>query len=80
MNLFCRLLGHTWVPLADNPKTTWNVDKSGLLLVGTPAGTVKLWEECARCKQRREVAPRRVYPTAAPVPEEEAAESEAQAG
>ena len=23
MNLFCRLLGHTWVPRSDNPKIRW---------------------------------------------------------
>lgn len=57
MNLFCRLLGHTWVPTSETPKTSWNVDKSGLLLVPTPAGEPRFYEQCARCKARREVAP-----------------------
>jgi hypothetical protein len=56
MNLFCRLLGHTWIPVAENPKTNWNTDKDGLTLVGTPAGEVRFFDECARCRQRREVA------------------------
>jgi len=59
MNLFCRLLGHTWVPASETPKTSWNVDKTGLLLVATPAGESRFYELCARCKAEREVAPAR---------------------
>lgn len=55
MNLFCRLLGHTWVPASETPKTSWNVDKTGLLLVPTSAGEPSFYELCARCKERREV-------------------------
>jgi hypothetical protein len=54
MNFFCRVLGHTWVPIADNPKTNWNVDKTGQLLEATPASSVRFYDQCARCKERRE--------------------------
>ena len=57
--LFCRLLGHTWRPAAENHKTAWNVDKSGLLLVPTTAATPRLYDECARCGKRVEIPPRR---------------------
>jgi hypothetical protein len=55
MNFFCRILGHTWVPKAENPKTAWNVDKSGQLLAPRPAGEVRFYDECARCRERRDV-------------------------
>ena len=58
MNLFCRLLGHTWIRTSENPKTSWNVDKSGMLLEATPASEVRFWEECVRCRTRREVLPK----------------------
>ncbi len=53
MNFFCTIFGHTWVHKSETPKTSWNVDKDGLLLFAHPAGDVLLYEECARCKQRR---------------------------
>ena len=52
---FCRVLGHTWVPFSENPKTRWNVDKSGMLLVPTPDGEPRFYELCVRCKERRAV-------------------------
>ena len=27
MNIFCRLLGHTWVHRSDDPKIAWNTTK-----------------------------------------------------
>lgn len=65
MKIFCRLLGHTWRPVADNPKTAWNVDKSGFLLVATPAATPRFYDECARCGMRVEVRSRGAKPGAA---------------
>lgn len=59
MKLFCRLLGHTWVPIADNPKTSWNVDKDGVTLLARQASEIRFWNECARCKEREEVVPAR---------------------
>jgi hypothetical protein len=66
MNFFCRLLGHTWVAVADNPKTNWNAHKDGQMLVATPAGEVRFYDECARCKERREVPSPLASPSAKP--------------
>ena len=55
--LFCLLLGHTWRPVSDNPKTNWNVDKAGHLLLATPADEVRFYHECVRCRERRPVTP-----------------------
>jgi hypothetical protein len=55
MNFFCRLLGHTWVDRAITPKTTWNVDKSGAQLIAKMSGVPERFQECARCKERRDV-------------------------
>jgi hypothetical protein len=54
MNFFCRLLGHTWVDRATTPKTAWNVDKAGVLLVAKMSGRPERYQECLRCKLRRE--------------------------
>jgi hypothetical protein len=55
MNFFCRLLGHTWVPKFDSPRTRWNTGESAQELIGTPGGAPRLYEECARCHQQKEV-------------------------
>lgn len=55
---FCKLLGHTWVPATSNPKTSWNVDKDGILLVGTAAAEVRFFDECVRCHERRPLRPK----------------------
>lgn len=57
MNFFCRLLGHTWVDQFLTPKTTWNVDKAGVVLVARMAGRPERFQQCARCKERREIPP-----------------------
>jgi cytochrome c553 len=66
MNLFCLVLGHTWVPGAENPKTSWNADSSGHVLNATPSASPRFYEECARCHQRRAVAPTQPPGSAAP--------------
>lgn len=60
MNFFCRLFGHTWVHKSDMPKTSWNTDKSNQLLLATPAGEPRFYEECVRCKEQRELPPSRI--------------------
>ena len=57
MNLFCRLLGHTWVPQSDNPKIRWTAAENMSEMQMQTEGTVRLWEQCARCKERREIEP-----------------------
>ena len=54
---FCKLLGHTWVPASSNPKTSWNVDETGQLLIPTPAAVTRFYNACVRCRERREVTP-----------------------
>lgn len=57
MNLFCRLLGHTWVPATSAPEPRWNTTEEGLTLVATvEAAPVRHYEVCRRCGDEREVA------------------------
>jgi len=60
MNIFCTLLGHTWVTSADNPKTAWNTDSDGLLLHARSSAVPTFFEECVRCRRRRPVTPKPV--------------------
>ena len=53
MNFFCRLLGHTWVPKSEDPKIRWSTSKNLSELDQSAVGTVRLWEECARCGETR---------------------------
>lgn len=55
MNFFCRIFGHTWSPTTDNPKISWNTNEDGLVLTARPAGEVRFYDLCLRCKERREV-------------------------
>ncbi len=54
MNFFCRLLGHTWVPKFDSPKTRWNTGESAAELIATPTGKPRLYDECARCRAQQD--------------------------
>ena len=56
---FCIVLGHTWIPVTDTPKTSWNVDKTGHVLQATSDGEVRFFHECVRCRERRPVTPER---------------------
>ncbi len=62
MNFFCRILGHTWSPVTDNPKISWNTNDEGLVLTARPAGEVRFYDECLRCRERREVPVKRRTP------------------
>ena len=55
MNLFCRLLGHTWVPRSDNPKIRWTAAENMSEMQMKAEGEVRLWEACARCGETREL-------------------------
>ncbi|HEV8114052.1 MAG TPA: hypothetical protein VGR31_14870 [Planctomycetota bacterium] len=57
MNLFCRLFGHTWVHQSENPKIRWTAAENMSEMQMQGPGEVRFWEECARCKERREVQP-----------------------
>jgi len=60
MNLFCRLLGHTWIPKTEAPSTRWNTTKDGHTLEASPQESeVRHFQECRRCGERKDEAPRR---------------------
>lgn len=56
MNIFCLLFGHTWIHVAEDPKTRWSCNKAGSLLDATPAGEPRFFEQCRRCGKRRDWA------------------------
>jgi hypothetical protein len=59
MNLFCRLLGHTWVMKADNPKIRWTTDPKTLARLDLEADREPgFYWECARCRERKPVEER----------------------
>lgn len=55
MNFFCRIFGHTWLPLTEAPDPRWNTTKDGVVLEATAEGAVRHFDECRRCRDRREV-------------------------
>lgn len=55
MNFFCRLFGHTWVPRSDNIKIRWTAAENMSEMQMHSEGEVRLWEQCARCSERREI-------------------------
>ena len=61
MNFFCRIFGHTLVPIADSPKISWNTGEDGLVLNAKAAGDTRFFDECARCRERREIVPARRF-------------------
>ena len=63
MNIFCRIFGHTWVAVTDTPKISWNADEAGFVLNATAAGEVRFFDECVRCRERREVVPPKKFAT-----------------
>lgn len=54
MNLFCRLLGHTWVHKTEDPKVSWNTGKDLLQLHQTTEGEIRFYLECHRCGEQKE--------------------------
>jgi hypothetical protein len=60
MSVFCRLLGHTWVPETRTPSIRWNTTKDGHVLAPTcGAEEVVHLEVCRRCGLERPSGPRR---------------------
>lgn len=60
MNLFCRLLGHTWWPETFAPELRWNTTREGHTLVPTEIEReIRHVEVCRRCGQVRDAGPRR---------------------
>lgn len=54
MNLFCRLLGHTWIHRVDEPKIRWTTAKSLNELEPTVEGEPVFYRSCVRCGTRTE--------------------------
>lgn len=56
MNLLCRIAGHTWVTVTEAPAGRWNTTKAMHTLEwsGGDDDDVQFFEECSRCKERRE--------------------------
>jgi hypothetical protein len=54
MNIFCRLLGHTWLHKTEDPKISWNTAKSLSELHLTADGEPRFWLQCERCGDRNE--------------------------
>ena len=62
MSVFCKLFGHTWVPVTTVPERRWFTTKAGQTLVqGEIAGAdIRHFDRCARCGTEREEGPRRL--------------------
>jgi len=59
MNFFCRIFGHTWLAEIETPEVRWNTTKDGHTLVSTVGEeSVRHFERCRRCDERREVGSR----------------------
>lgn len=55
MNLFCRLLGHTWIHRVDEPKIRWTTNPKSLNeLDATVEGEPDFYQLCVRCAARKE--------------------------
>ena len=60
MNVFCRLFGHTWLPVTRAPEPRWNTTKEGHTLVPTVREEeVRHVLVCKRCNLERAYRPRR---------------------
>lgn len=60
MNIFCLLLGHTWIPETQSPEICWTATKGGHVLEQTAGDEpVRHYDVCRRCGERREAARRR---------------------
>lgn len=61
MNLWCRILGHTWVAFTYAPEQRWFTTKAGQTLVqdDVQEGPVRHVDRCQRCGEERDAGPRR---------------------
>ena len=51
MNIFCTLLGHTWMPVTLTPVQRWHTTKAGHTLhqAGVGEGEIRHIDRCVRC-------------------------------
>jgi hypothetical protein len=56
MNLFCKLLDHTWIDEMHAPDPRWNTTKAGVVLVPTHSGDRPRYVRvCRRCGAKSEL-------------------------
>jgi len=55
VKLFCKLLGHTWVHQATNPKIRWTTAENLSELTMHVEEEVRFFERCVRCGAERPV-------------------------
>ncbi|MFT5291998.1 MAG: hypothetical protein ACI8QS_000868 [Planctomycetota bacterium] len=54
MNVFCRIFGHTWLPVTEAPEPQWNTTKEGhVLTASSKSDDVQHYQECKRCGERQ---------------------------
>ena len=58
---FCKIFGHTWVPVTLAPERRWNTTKEGHTLKQDEIrpGEIRHIDRCARCHAERDAGPRR---------------------
>ena len=54
MNLYCKIIGHTFVYRTENPKVAWNAGKDMVELHITSETEPRAWLQCQRCGKRIE--------------------------
>ena len=61
MSVFCRLFGHTWVPVTLVPERRWYTTKAGHTLKQGEIleGAIRHLDRCARCGAERDAGARR---------------------
>jgi hypothetical protein len=61
MSVFCKLFGHTWVPITLTPERRWFTTKAGHTLKQAEVleGDIRHLDRCARCGAERDAGPRR---------------------
>ncbi|MFT7670746.1 MAG: hypothetical protein ACI8X5_003457 [Planctomycetota bacterium] len=53
MNIFCKLLGHTWIHEAEEQTVQWGNDKNLMELFPKAEAEPQFFRRCVRCKEQR---------------------------
>lgn len=61
MSVFCKVFGHTWVPVTLTPERRWYTTKAGHTLKQgeVTEGRIRHLDRCARCGTERDAGARR---------------------
>ena len=64
MSVFCKLFGHTWIPVTLAPVRRWNTTKEGHVLqqevLEGREGSIRHLDRCVRCGAERDAGRRRL--------------------